>query len=101
MKRISIAVFLSLLVSACTYGYDHPTANYNQYMKDRYVCLMQASGVSQSSAIASFNETGGYFSSSTRPSCGMMVSCMALKGYVASQGGGRLKPPPSGGVKCN
>ena len=101
MKRISIAIFLCLLVSGCTTGYDHPTASMSQYMKDRYLCLMEASGVSQSSAIASWNQSGGSFSSSTRPSCGMIDTCMIIKGYTsAGSTGGRLRPPSGARVRC-
>jgi len=103
MKRISIAAVLCFLVSACAqthYGYNHPSASYQQYMQDRYVCLMQASGMTTSQALAIWNESGGSYRSSTAPSCGMWISCLAIKGYVAVVNGGRLKPPPGGGVTC-
>jgi len=42
MRKLLLLSVAATVLSACAIGYDHPTANYQQYLKERYLCLLQA-----------------------------------------------------------
>ena len=103
MHKLVLLAIVAVLLGACgPYTYDHPRASQQQWLQDRYVCVLVASGFSQSEARAIWNEQGGGFSSATRPSCAVFSNCLAAKGYTAypTSGQGRFKIPAGGGIQC-
>ena len=74
----SVAVLLIIACSMGTMGYDHPTADRQQYMKDRFVCLMYASGVAPEDATVYWDRGYGIGSVNTTrtPSCGVWDACL-------------------------
>jgi len=61
-----------------TMGFDHPTADRQQFMKDRFVCLMCASGMASEDAIVYWDRGYGIGSVNTTrtPSCGVWDACL-------------------------
>ena len=99
----SVAVLLIIACSMGTMGYDHPTADRQQYMKDRFVCLMYASGVAPEDAIVYWDRGYGIGSIATTrtPSCSVWASCLASRGYTAAGwDGGRLIASSYERVSC-
>jgi hypothetical protein len=66
-------------------------------MLARYQCLQEAGN--QSLGGGYIGQSGGSYSSQTAPSCGMIASCMSIKGYSTSAKG-RFAIPAGAGVRC-
>jgi len=103
VARKSLVVAMVVAVASCVaprpltvIRYSHPTATQDQFMKDRYECLMQAQQ-GQSGAVV--NQYGGVASSGVITSCGVWVSCLGARGYVRDPNG-PLAPPPGMAVAC-
>ena len=69
-----------------TTGYNHPSADHQKFMKDRYVCIQETSVTASGAAIS--------------PICAMVNSCMTTKGYSAVDSGGRLVALATDRVTC-
>ena len=82
-------------------GYNHSTSGQAELEKDRYACIqeaMAAGGTVVKTAKAKVGKTRsgevpitGSETSKTMPSCSMINSCLAARGYTAVRNGGRLR----------
>ena len=96
---IFIAVSIVFLTGCETTGnrvaFDHPKANQEQMLKDRYACIQQSMGfVSGSSMVVN----GGFGSAQSEGKSAVngpvFNNCMAIKGYDQNNQTGRLVVPP-------
>lgn len=64
-------------------AFDHPSADQQQMLKDRYECLRSSMG---------FVAGGG--AAAALPNEALYTNCMVLKGYARNSESGRLVVPP-------
>jgi len=96
MKNI-IFVFILLVLSGCAaggpkYGYNHSHSDFNRFMQDRYQCIKE------SIAYADLSTANSGVRS--EPSCAILFSCMAGKGYSAITGNAKFRAPSHAGFYC-
>jgi len=101
--RLAQVVFVGAFVIALTgcarvtRVWTRPGTSQQQFMKDRYECMMQArEQVSQAYA----NAYGGAANSEGVVNCGIWSGCLGARGYVVDPNG-ELKAPPGMAVPCH
>jgi hypothetical protein len=99
VKKFLLLSLMGLSLSGCMVSkYDGPpSATMSSYMQARYQCIQEARMVSVGGGYV--GEYGGGFSSASAPSCGMISTCMALRGFVENPKG-RFSPPEGTVVSC-
>ena len=100
MKKYAVLGLVTLSLVGCmtmtVSRYDGPGTQAG-FMKARYECLQEASNVSSGGGYV--GQYGGSYSSKTAPSCGMLATCIATKGYTPSENG-KFTVPPNTVVSC-
>ena len=97
MKISIIIVVISFLLSACggggpKYGYNHSHSDFNRFMQDRYMCIKETIAYADLSTANSGVRS--------EPSCPILFSCMAGKGYSANSGNAKFRAPSNAGFYC-
>jgi hypothetical protein len=70
--------------------YDRPATTQVQFMQDRLDCIKQAQQPASSAYVGAY---GGSASSEIVVSQGILVTCMAAKGYTVGKEGSLVAPP--------
>ncbi len=84
IKLISIGIMTTILLTGCAARYNGP-GTFQDFAKARYECYESLNRDKNYSAY--IGEYGGSASSSTMPSCGSFVACLASRGYIKSENG--------------
>lgn len=86
----------SLFLAGCvTPKYTKPGATQQEFMRDRYECLRQTQQRQESMT----SGLGGSYTSTVRPSCSALGSCLAAYGYYQDDNG-ELIVPKGANIKC-
>jgi hypothetical protein len=104
MRGASLAVVLVLQLSACAVNppqqpmlrYSKPWATQQDFMKDRYDCLLQSQRQVSAAYVSAY---GGASGSSTVCSMGVWKACLGARGYQVDPNGA-LGAPPDMVVYC-
>lgn len=103
MRTTVLAVLLTIPVFGCAVNPPQPMLRYSKYgatqeefMKDRYECLLQSQRQVSGSYVGAY---GGASSSSTVCSMGVWKACLGARGYQINPNG-ELGAPPEMAVYC-
>jgi hypothetical protein len=93
MQRIVTLLCVIALAGCATrtaQHYSRPDTTQQQFMKDRYDCLQEAQQPVSAAAVTAY---GGGSSSRVVTNCGVWISCLGARGYVADPNGSLFAPP--------
>jgi hypothetical protein len=85
---------LAFTLTACTAGWIKTGATYDDYLQDRYKCILDARAQVSGFTVDAY---GGSGSSRPAVSNSIFQPCMASKGWIRDDQNG-FKPPPGGAV---
>ena len=71
-------------------AWDRSNTTQDQFMRDRYDCILQARQQSSSAAVSGYV---GLANSGTTINAGILRSCLGAKGYIPSDYGQFVAPP--------